>query len=346
MDGVKTKNKGYYVALWLMLLFVFNDLIFDFLFNFNGSDLISFLFTLAASVIVFVWYGKLKRTKITGEFGEISTFIKSNFDNWQVIFSILDIVCGIISLLSGIAFFACIFKALKFVYIPVKIVVVTNKNKTLIKAVSKSSLIWTIGRTATKNNNKKDSKMKTILKNIKNNPRTLIFGAICAVVFGYGGYAACEQFIGTEASFWPKAIIMIGFGILAFIGCILVGWDTIRSAKLYSASKKLLPEKCEQLINVAETLIEEQKGEVEKAEQDKIAKKVAKAEDKEALAIAKKAAKEQAIADKKAKKEAEKLAKEQEEAERKTRLLARAEEIKAEMAAKAQETNKEDRPQA
>lgn len=205
MEAMKKNHKSYYIAIIFMLTFVFNDLIFDYLFSFEGSDMISFVFTLLASIIVFVWNRKLKKSKIKGEFEDVTKFIKSNFDNWQVLFSILDIVCGIISILSGLAMVACIFKFTKIVYVPTKIIVVTNKEKSLIKAVSKGSLVWVLGRTTSKTN-KGESKMKKIIKNIKNNPKTIIFGLICSGVFSYASYLFLNHVITKNIPLWLNIV--------------------------------------------------------------------------------------------------------------------------------------------
>lgn len=303
VSETKKKYKNYYIAAILMLVFIFNDLIFDYLFNFGTSDFISFLFTLGASIIVFIWNRKLKKSRITGEFENISKFIKSNFDNWQLIFSVLDIICGIISLLSGLSLLACIFKALKVFYIPVKMIVVTNKEKSLITAVSKASIVWVIGRTITKNK-KGENKMKKIITNIKNNPKTIIFGFIAAFVFGVAAYSLVMT-LWTAVWTWLLWTIVGVSSVIAFLGCCWIGWDKAGQFVLRTADKVLDDTRYNQLLELCDKLTVEQaaankvKSEdkvkaKEKAKADKVAAKQNKIDRKEAKALAKRQEKQEA----------------------------------------------------
>lgn len=325
MEAMKKNHKNYYIAIIFMLTFVFNDLIFDYLFSFNGSDIISFVFTLLASIIVFVWNRKLKKTTIKNEFDDVSKFIKSNFDNWQVLFSILDIICGLISILSGMAMLACVFKFAKIVYVPTKILVVTNKEKSLIKAISKGSLVWVLGRTTSKTN-KGESKMKKIIKNIKNNPRTIIFGLICGGVFGCAADICAKQIIA-NIPLWLNILAVAFVSIIAFLGCCWIGWDKAKQYTLRTANKVLNDENYDKLYNFCQDL------EAKQLEEDK-AKKEQEAKEKQDAADRKKALK--LAAEEEAKKVAEQEAKAEKE-----RLLALAARIKAEDAAKVEQTKTE-----
>lgn len=142
----------YLIASLFMLFFVVNDLVFDFLFNFETSDYIAFASTLIASIITFICTYQIIKGNITQKADKITAFIKGNFNGWQIVFSALDIVCGLISILSGVAFLGGVFKFIKIAYIPVKSIVVFNKSKTVIKDVSKFSLVWTVSRILTRNN--------------------------------------------------------------------------------------------------------------------------------------------------------------------------------------------------
>lgn len=175
-----------------MLFFVSNDLIFDFLFDFESSNYISFACTLIAALIVFYCNFAIRKNKITAEFENAASFIKSNFDNWQVAFSILDIICGIISLLSGLAFLTVIFKIIKVTYVPLKIIVVTNKSKSIVKAVSKVGLLWTAGRLLSSQNCNGENKgmfkkiglaLKNLCLWIYSNKKSII-GTLASIVAG------------------------------------------------------------------------------------------------------------------------------------------------------------------
>lgn len=172
------KNLGLVVASILMLIFVASDLLFDFAFNFNASDYIAFGFTLAASIITFVATYKVKQKEILTAFDKTTAFVQSNFNNWQVVFSILDIVCGIISILSGLIIIGGVFKFVKVGYLITKFIVVTNKTKTLAKSVGKFSLLWTAGRILTK---KQGGEMST--KKLSKTQIATIIAAVIGIVF-------------------------------------------------------------------------------------------------------------------------------------------------------------------
>ena len=166
MEATRKVNTAikYFVACIFMLFFVVNDLVFDFLFNFESSDYIAFASTLIASIITFICTFQITKRNITQKADKITAFVKGNFNGWQVVFSVLDIICGLISILSGIAFLGGVFKFVKIVYIPIKSVVVFNKSKTVVKSVTKFSLIWTISRILTKNNER-----EKVMEKKKNN---------------------------------------------------------------------------------------------------------------------------------------------------------------------------------
>ena len=176
-------NVGMIVASIFMLLFVASDLLFDFAFNFNASDYIAFGFTLAAAIITFVATYKLKRQEILTAFDKTTAFVQSNFNNCQVVFSILDIVCGIISILAGLVFIGGVFKFVKVFYFLAKFFVVTNKTKALAKSVGKFSLLWTAGRILTK---KQGGEMST--KKISKTQIIAIILIICGAVYGALAY--------------------------------------------------------------------------------------------------------------------------------------------------------------
>lgn len=178
------KNLGLVVASILMLIFVASDLLFDFAFNFNASDYIAFGFTLAASIITFVATYKVKQKEILTAFDKTTAFVQSNFNNWQVVFSVLDIVCGLISILAGIVFIGGVFKFVKVCYLITKFMVVTNKSKTVLKSISKFSLLWTSGRILYKT--EQGGKMNT-----KKFSKTQIISLVllaCGILYGVLAY--------------------------------------------------------------------------------------------------------------------------------------------------------------
>ena len=347
----------YLIAVFLMLFFVLNDLAFDFLFNFQGSDYISFACTLIAAIIVFYCNYSIKKNHITTEFESASEFIKSNFDNWQVVFSILDIICGVVSILSGLALLAAIFKVVKIGYVPVKITVVTNKGKSIVKAVSKVSLLWTSGRLLSEdgkeNKDKENIKMaeekkkgfwskvggffKTVGQWIYANKLSII-ETIASIAAGVTTAIAANA----DLIVWLPQWIVFGFNIMPYLaGLVIFGLAEV-GVQFESIRKffdRIAVKKAEKELANSEKVAAKEKSAL-----DKEAAKYLKEQQAKEKAEAKKAALEQAKKDaeaKKAKAEEEKKAAEEAAAKAKAdeeaRIIARAMELKAEAEAKAKQ---------
>ena len=294
-------NAKYLIAIAFMLLFIFNDLLFDFAFTFNSSDTIAFLFTFLSAIIVFIATGKIKNDEVKKHYYKTSAFIKSNFDNAQVIFSILDIICGLISIFSSYFLLACTFKFVRIIYIPTKIMVVANKEKSLLKPITKFSFFWTSVRIIEKKGG--------IMANFfKSNKQTLIFGSLISALCGVSVYFALPLFV-TLAK-WLVIVIAVACFFVVFALVFLVGHDTIESLALRLAKKVLPAEKYEQLINTYNNAVAELKKAEVDAKADKKTKALnAKAESivaKRLKALKKAEEKKLAMAEKTKQKDAEK----------------------------------------
>jgi len=280
-----SKTYRYIIALTCMLLFTVSDLVFDYGFDFKSSDYISLLFTIASAMIVFICTGKLAKDK----YYQATKFIRSNFDKIQVIFSALDIFCGIISIIAGLTFLFTT-KIFKFIYIPIKLLDVGNKLKSISKPVVKFSLMWTATRML------KGEKM-TFGEFIKANKWTLLTGFIVGLVIALGVYAILPKFLAMEI--WLAIVVSTVAGVLAFCAVFFVGNDTMKSLSLRLAEKTLNKDKYEQLVNVYKTLQEKENEEnaiLEKAtEQLKAEEKAKKKEEKLKKKDAKKEIKEQEV---------------------------------------------------
>lgn len=346
----------YYLGILIMLLFVVGDLTFDFLLTFEGSNAISFACTLFAAIVVFYGSYSIKKANITNEFENATSFIKSNFDNWQVIFSILDIVCGLISLLSGLAFLTAIFKVVKIGYVPLKIAVVTNKGKSVVKAIAKVSLLWTSGRLLSECGDDTNKENKSMFKKIGNALKTArqwiwankksLLGTISAVISG----VVTAMAVHSDLLAFVPAVYLFGFDVMPYIAGLIIfglaelgvtgrGFELIKTFLLKQAEIKALKE-AEKAVKV------EQKA---KAALDKEAEKYLKEQEAKEKEAAKLAALEEA-------KKAQELKRQQEEAEKaeierklaaekaaeEQRIIARAMELKAEAQRKAaEEANKQ-----
>lgn len=289
MTNRLTINARYMVAVVFMLLFIFSDLLFDFVLSFSASDVIAFCFTLLSAIIVFVCNGKIKNDEIKNKYYKTTEFIKSNFDNFQVIFSVLDIICGLISIFSSYFFLACAFKVVRIFYIPTKILVVINKEKSLLKPIVKFSFFWTSLRILEK-------KGGTMAKFIKSNKRTLVLGLLISAFLAVATYFALPQFVALVN--WQLYAICAGVFVLAYVAVFFVGFDTAEGLALRYAKKAIPEEKFNELMNVYNNA----KAEVDKVvEQEKLNKKA----EVEAGKLLKEEKKEEAKA--KAKEEASKI---------------------------------------
>ncbi len=324
-------NSGYVVAIVFMLLFIFSDLLFDFAFSFQASDVIAFVFTLLSAVIVFFCNGKIRNDEYQHKYYTTSSFIKSNFDNAQVIFCILDIVCGLISVLSTVFFLSYAFKVVRIFYIPAKVLVVINKEKSLLKPLAKFSFFWTSMRVL----EKKGGSMKNF---IKSNKFTIGIGFLISAFCGGSTYIALPLFVALPL--WANILIAVAVTCVAFGLIFFVGRDTVEGLGLRFAEKVLPKEDYEKLVaeykeakaNVEKLEAEEKEAKAKAKEEAKIAKEAEKRAKKEGVVKAEKPVKVKV--DKKAEKAAKKQLKLEEKAKAKAefeaKVQAKMNEIKAE----------------
>lgn len=256
-----SKTSRYIIAIVCLLLFISLDLVFDYAFTFETSDYISFIFTLLSAVIVFVCTGKLASDK----YYTATAFIKSNFDKVQVIFSILDIVCGIISIIAGLTFLFAI-KIIKIIYVPVKLLDVANKLKSLFKPFAKFSLMWT----ATRNLEIAKGENMKFNEFVKANKWTILIGAVLSLMIAASVYAIVPTLVAIPL--WVNILIAIVAFALAYLAAFFLGRDTLSGLALRMASKNLSEEKYEQLISLYNQLVakEAEEEKILKAAQEKL----------------------------------------------------------------------------
>lgn len=267
------KTMRYTIAAICMLLFIALDLTFDYGFQFESSNYISFVFTLLSALIVFVCTGKLANDK----YYKATNFVKSNFDKVQVIFSVLDVICGIISIIAGITFLFAI-KVIKIVYVPVKILDVANKCKTLLKPLTKFSLMWTATRSLEIKINKGEGmKFKEF---VSANKWTIIIGFVLSLILAAAAYIVIPTFV--ELPLWVLIIIAVVIFALAYAGVFFLGKDTVEGLALREAKKVLNDTKYKQLVDLYNNLCIKEKEEqaILKAAEEKIKIEKAQAAEK------------------------------------------------------------------
>jgi len=242
----------YLIASILMLVFVLNDLVFDFLFTFTGSNYVSFTFTILVALITFVGNYGVVKFEITHKTDKISLFVRSNFNLPQTVFSILDIFCGFVSIFSGLIFIGSIFKIIKILYIPVRFITIANKGKTIFKAISKFSLIWVIGRLLT-NKYKGVDKMLTW---IKNNKMTLTYCIILAPLASFASFKLLPLLLTLAG--WANVLLAVFVGLIVIALTVLLGGDKTKPAVFRFLAKALSHENYNIIKEEADKLLAEQ----------------------------------------------------------------------------------------
>lgn len=292
MTDNKAINLKYIIAVGFMLFFILNDLLFDFAFSFKASDLIAFGFTILSAIIVFVCTGKIKNDEFKKHYYKTTSFIKSNFDNAQVIFSLLDILCGLISICSSVFFLSYSFKIVKIIYIPVKVLVVLNKEKSLLKPITKFSYLWTSMRLFEKNGG--------FMKNFfKANKMTLALGTPLSVLCGFLAFVAMNVYF--KLPLYVNIITAVVAVGVSFACIFYLGKDTIESLALRFAKKTLNEEQYAKIIDIYTKAV----GDIEKTKAKEELNKRIEAEAEKRLKAEAKA--KEAVVDNSAKEEFERL---------------------------------------
>lgn len=264
----KKINRQYILASILMVTFVLCDLMFDFIFNFDGSNLVSLGFTILTAIITFIGSNGVIKLDIKHKTDRLSVFIRANFNSPQVIFSILDIICTLISIMSGIIIFLGLFKVLKIIYVPIEFINIANKWKSLLKVIYKFSLVWVIGRLLSNN-----FKGEFIMKEwIKNNKITLTYCVVASPISVFLSYVAINYYF-TNLPLWSNIVIAIVVVILTCALVINLGGDKVLQAQFRALSLTLDDENAEKVKQYATNLLNEQnlKEEIHKLALEKIA---------------------------------------------------------------------------
>lgn len=141
MEALKHNDKILYsVLIGLSLLFMITDLIC----GFTGNLDLASVFSILSAGIIGIGAYKTRAFKINASVEASIGYIRKNFDHWNIILSILDVVCSImavfsgviiIGVLSGIGFFGRIvaliykFRSVSFVIIGFAIIYLFKRGK-------------------------------------------------------------------------------------------------------------------------------------------------------------------------------------------------------------------------
>lgn len=294
-------NKLSYIIIGLIIFFTTSDLIC----GFSGLSITAAVCSVISAALVFFGYFRLKRAQTEAQIQEITTFVRGNFDKWQIILSVLDVVCSVVVVFTSIVAFGVFFRGIilcKILLTPVRVITISNKFKTVTKPLLIFAFTWVFLRLK---NKMKERKMN----NIKLSTAQKIYIAV-AFVLGVA-YAilsvTCLPQIAISDDIITQLAATLGVDGGLIIGAFLKG-KNMTSEEIQKRDDKI----------AAKEAVKVEKLEAKaKAKAEKEAEK----EKEKALALA-------------AAVEAEKKAREEEEAE-KARLLALAAKIKAEEDAKA-----------
>ena len=101
--------------------------------------------------------------------------------------------------------------------------------------------------------------MKNVFKNIKNNPMTIIFAFLGAVIMGFSAYKIAPVYL-VELPAWAYIVIACAVALLTIAFVILLGWDNAKSAILRAAKKNLDAEGYDKVIAFVGELENQQKA--------------------------------------------------------------------------------------
>ena len=188
---------------------------------------------------------------------------KKVYNLFSIIFSILDVICGMITLFYSAMIVTSVVASIACGAIwcgrYVQIVKIERLTKTLKLLTSASIPYITIRKS-------KGVYMKSIIQNIKNNPLTIIFATLGGIVMGFVSIKIVPIYL-IDMPNYIYVLITVMIVLLTIIFTIVLGWDTVKPAILRTAKKNLSSNAYDKVVEFA--------TELEHQEQEIIAQKVA-----------------------------------------------------------------------
>lgn len=167
-----------------------------------------------------------------------------------IILSVLDVLCGIISIFytsmivtSVIASIVCgTIWGGRFIQL-----VKAERLAKALKILSTASITYITVR------KKRSEFMKKFFDNLKNNPLTIVFALIGGGVMGFAAYKLAQLYFVALPQ-WAYILIAIVAAVLTVVFVVLLGWDNIKSAILRSAKKTLSKDGYNTLVETVDAL--------------------------------------------------------------------------------------------
>lgn len=239
-------NNVMYLLICVIVFFTTSDLVASFtnhLVIASGSSIIS-------GLCVFIGAYKLKVIQLDNSLTTGIDFIKKNFNKSSIVFSILDIICSLVALFTGIVIIGLIFRAT----FAIRMVVILNKFQTIARFVLVGSLIYVIRRCC-------------LMSNLKmTKEQWIVFGIFCAGAL-YGILSAVVPQIAIFVDPAIQALLCCGIeGVVGAVGIFMKGAGKTE-AEIADSTAKLaeLNEK-----RIEKMALAEAKTELKKAKEEQL----------------------------------------------------------------------------
>ena len=194
-----------------------------------------------------------------------------------IILSILDVVCGIITIFYTSLLVTSVVASIlcgtiwggRFIQL-----VKTERLAKALKVLSTTSIAYIAAR------KKRSEYMKNFFKNIKNNPLTIIFAVLGGGIMAFVTYNLAQLYFISLPNYLYIIFAIIA-AILTVVMVVILGWDTVKSAILRSARKNLSKDNYNKVVEFVGTLEDTEK----QAKQEEIQKALKNKEVEQAKAI-------------------------------------------------------------
>lgn len=212
-------NNIMYALICVVVFFTTGDLIA----NFTDHLAIASVCSILSGLTVFIGANRLKVAQLDDSVTSGIEFIQKNFSKSSIVFSILDIICSLAALFTGIVIVGLIFR-LTFA---VRVVVILNKFQTITRFLLMGSLIYLIRRSC----------LMSELKMTKE--QWIVLGIFCAGAI-YGIFSAIFPQIAIFVDPAMQALLCCGVeSVVGAVGIFMKGANKTE-AELAASNAKLV----------------------------------------------------------------------------------------------------------
>lgn len=167
-----------------------------------------------------------------------------------IILSVLDVLCGIISIFYTSMIVTSVIASIicgtiwggRFIQL-----IKAERLAKALKILSTASITYITVR------KKRSEFMKKFFDNLKNNPLTIVFALIGGGVMGFAAYKLAQLYFVALPQ-WAYILIAIVAAVLTVVFVVLLGWDNLKSAILRSAKKTLSKDGYNTLVETIDAL--------------------------------------------------------------------------------------------